>query len=234
MSDELDPIEPSLGELFAAERTRDAAPAAAKARVAAKLAGAFAAGVAGAAAAKAVAPGMTAASAASSGLALKLLAALAVGAVIGGGVVAVARPPQVFYVDRIVSAPASAPPGVVSVPVVAPAPAVSEMPSATPSAAPPASTKVDIAAERALLDVARTALGRGDGAHALEAVDRHAHEFPRGQLTEEREAIAVQALAKLGRCPEARKRGQAFKTRYTNSVLAPVVDAALDVCGDEK
>jgi hypothetical protein len=103
---------------------------------------------------------------------------------------------------------------------------------ATPSAAATgdvASRDDALSAEREMLDVARTALGRGDGKHALEAVDRHTRVFPRGQMSEEREAIAVQALAMLGRTDEASARGTRFRKRYPNSVLIPVIDAALDV-----
>jgi hypothetical protein len=54
-----------------------------------------------------------------------------------------------------------------------------------------------------------------------------AREFPRAQMIEEREAIAVQALAKLGRTEAAATRGARFRKVYPNSVLVPVVDAAL-------
>ena len=79
-----------------------------------------------------------------------------------------------------------------------------------------------------MLDPARTALGRGDGASALLGVKKHEQRFPKGQLTEEREAIAVQALVALGRGDEARARGERFERTYPNSVLAPAVNAALD------
>ena len=54
------------------------------------------------------------------------------------------------------------------------------MPVATASAV--GSRGDDLAAERAALDVARTALGRGDGANALAACDDHARKYPRGAL----------------------------------------------------
>lgn len=84
----------------------------------------------------------------------------------------------------------------------------------------------DLAAERAVLDVARTALGRGDPAHALASTDEHARRFPRGALAEEREAIAVQALAQSGRAEEARSRALRFKKDHPESILLPAVLAA--------
>ena len=84
----------------------------------------------------------------------------------------------------------------------------------------------DLSAERAVLDVARTALGRGDPAHALASTDEHARRFPRGALSEEREAIAVQALAQSGRADEARSRALRFKKDHPESILLPAVLAA--------
>jgi hypothetical protein len=82
--------------------------------------------------------------------------------------------------------------------------------------------------ERGLLDAARVALAAGAPGEALEAVARHARDFPQGQLTEEREAIAVRALVKAGRDGEARARGTRFLARYPRSVAAPAVRAAID------
>jgi hypothetical protein len=122
-------------------------------------------------------------------------------------------------------------PEMVTAPTIAiPPPSASSAPSA--SAASSAGGAVvrgadTVAEERAILDPARTALGRGDGASALDGVKRHEQKFPRGQLTEEREAIAVQALVVLHRGDEARARGGRFLAKYPNSVLAPAVKAAL-------
>lgn len=85
----------------------------------------------------------------------------------------------------------------------------------------------ELAAERALLEVARTALGQRDGAHALASLERHAQRFPSGQLREEREALSVQALALLGRAADARARAERFKKAYPASMFTPVVDTAL-------
>jgi hypothetical protein len=168
-------------------------------------------------------------------------AALAVGA--GAGAAAHARwaPPKTVYVDRAVAAPpASAPSPDVTPAPLAPALDVSALPPASPARAvtTPAARAVPatpasgapkdpaLARERTLLDMARTALGRGDATSALSAVDTHAREFPRSQLAEEREVIAVQALAAAGRLPEAKRRAAAFHDAFPSSPLAAIVDEA--------
>ncbi|MBX7101953.1 MAG: hypothetical protein K1X89_29825, partial [Myxococcaceae bacterium] len=94
--------------------------------------------------------------------------------------------------------------------------------------APPAGGRdLALSAERALLEVARTALARGEVAQALEALERHEHEAPRGRLVEEREALFVQALVRAGRKEAAEQRASAFRARFPDSLLMPAVDAAL-------
>lgn len=257
MSDEdLEPIEPSLGALFRDERERGGAPAGSKERVFGRLAislvdpggGSSAGGAAGAHGtpdgSQGPAPGGGAAigpaGAATMSRLLPLLGTFLAGGVAGGIAVAELVPPRVVVVERTASRSARPEPPLV--PAFAPSLAVPSGPSAsdatrerpTPAAASvepirdAAARESALARERALLDVARTALGRGDGAHALAFVNRHAIEFPRGQMTEEREALAVQALTKLGRKSEAVQRGLDFHKTYPSSVLGPVVDAALE------
>ncbi len=137
-------------------------------------------------------------------------------------------PPTVVsvYVDR---APPPSATLVTPIVVASAAPITSTSATGTISASAPVQQRPDnISEERALLDTARTALGRSDGASALDGVKKHEQRFPKGQLTEEREAIAVQALVALHRGDEARARGERFKRTYPNSVLAPAVNAALD------
>ena len=108
------------------------------------------------------------------------------------------------------------------------APAATQIPSATSAAsAASAGNDVDLAAERSLVDRARTALGRGQSADALAALDAHAARYPRGRLSEEREALAIDALARSGQLALARARAARFRTAYPNSVFGGVVDAAL-------
>jgi hypothetical protein len=85
-----------------------------------------------------------------------------------------------------------------------------------------------LAAERAVLEIARNAVGRGEGAVALRALERHAAEFPRGRLAEEREALAVQALELAGRRSEARARAEQFRSRFPKSLLRAAIAGTLD------
>ncbi len=92
---------------------------------------------------------------------------------------------------------------------------------------PPASA-TGLATERALLDRARADLLAGEPAEALAAVGTHARRFPRGVLSEERDALRVEALASAGRRDEARAAATKFHATYPDSVLTAAVDDALD------
>ncbi|MBX3233266.1 MAG: hypothetical protein KIT84_20955 [Labilithrix sp.] len=61
-----------------------------------------------------------------------------------------------------------------------------------------------------MLRSANAALAAGDGATALRRLDEHATRFPRGALTEEREAARVLALCASGRASEARANASTF------------------------
>ncbi|MFO0664854.1 MAG: hypothetical protein U0174_12935 [Polyangiaceae bacterium] len=98
-------------------------------------------------------------------------------------------------------------------------------PSVTSTAS--ASNVSDLAQEREVLVIARTALGRGDGPNALVATTRHEKAFPNGVLREEREAIAIQALVLSGRSAEAHARAARFKRAFPQSLLLPTVEAAV-------
>jgi hypothetical protein len=84
-----------------------------------------------------------------------------------------------------------------------------------------------LAEELAILDAAREALRGARHQDALEHAGRHQARFPSGRLAEEREAIAIRSLAGLRRWDEARRRAEAFRSRFPDSLLMPVVDAAL-------
>jgi hypothetical protein len=85
----------------------------------------------------------------------------------------------------------------------------------------------DLAAETRLVDTARSALAHRDFGAALEAATSHERRFPVGRLTEERDAIIVQALAGLHRGEEAKTRANAFRTRHPESFFLPIVDRAV-------
>jgi hypothetical protein len=143
--------------------------------------------------------------------------------------------PRVVYVDRIVP-PASVTiaPAATAVETAATATATPSVPSSSTGVVAPAGTgarapsrDLDLAAERTLLETARTALGRSDPAAALASLERHAQRHPSGQLREERDALAVQTLAALGRTEEARSRADRFRRAYPGSLFLPVVDATV-------
>jgi hypothetical protein len=89
-----------------------------------------------------------------------------------------------------------------------PEPAVETAPVATAAAAPPS--------EGALLLRARQELPT-DPASALELTDEAGRRFPDGALSPEREVLAIEALARLGRLPSARARFATFRARYPQS-----------------
>jgi hypothetical protein len=70
--------------------------------------------------------------------------------------------------------------------------------------------------EGALLLRARQEIG-SDPTGALALTEEHARRFPAGTLAPEREVLAIEALAALGRTPEARARLGAFRDRYPQS-----------------
>ena len=88
-------------------------------------------------------------------------------------------------------------------------------------AAPP-----DDASEGALLRRAYAATTTAPR-QALALTVEHARRFPTGVLAEEREVIAIEALAKLGRDDEARSRSSAFFAAHPGSAYRLRIDDAL-------
>lgn len=133
------------------------------------------------------------------------------------------------------SPPAEAPIATDEIPPIAVASAAPSTGDRASKAAPSADAApgrdVDLAAERALLDTARAAVARGQGAAALEALGQHAKQFPRGRLGEEREVLTIQALSLSGRGDEARSRAERFRKSHPRSLMIRAVDAIL---GDSK
>ncbi len=105
------------------------------------------------------------------------------------------------------------------------APIVPALPDHTST--PAADATDGITAERALLDDARTAVNGKDPAAALRILDHHARQFPHGQLWEEREALAVDALVQAHDYDQARARAVRLHQRSPNSLFLPMVDAAI-------
>lgn len=86
---------------------------------------------------------------------------------------------------------------------------------------------LDLAKERSLIDMARSALARGSSGAAISALRDHERAFPGGRLSEEREALWVQVLASSGERAQAVRRAGAFHRQFPNSMLAPAVEAAV-------
>lgn len=80
--------------------------------------------------------------------------------------------------------------------------------------------------EFSLLEQAQRAL-RSDPQRALELTVRDAKRHPSGALAQEREVIAIEALAKLGRIDEARARARVFFQAFPGSAHGPRVAALL-------
>lgn len=165
------------------------------------------------------------------GVAVGLAVGVALGLALGAGITIALRPvpaPRVLRVVetrvevREVRVMPDAGPRVVEVPAPwsdAPAPSVDARPRPTAGDA--------LAREQLLLQRARSALLRHDGAAALEGLRLHAGQFPVGALIEEREALRVEALMRLQRTAEARARAADFHRRWPDSLLADMVDQAL-------
>jgi ElaB/YqjD/DUF883 family membrane-anchored ribosome-binding protein len=158
-----------------------------------------------------------------------LAAALAVGVVL---VASMPRAPEV----RVVPGPAtvSAPSAVTApvtpsswTPVPVPVPAASPAPAPSHASAPPATGGQELAAESAILDIARAAIARGEADHALTAVERHRASFPHGVLSEERDALTVKALVLAGMGAEARAQAAKFRAAYPDSLFLPALESAL-------
>lgn len=79
------------------------------------------------------------------------------------------------------------------------------------SAAPAACDDVE------LIERAGAELRSGQAARALATTQRHEERCADGLLAQERERIAIEALAVVGRLDEARKRASTFEERYSSS-----------------
>jgi hypothetical protein len=250
------PISPQLQWLVEAERSRPDAPAEAKATAQTKLAALLGPsaglgggeGSGGGSGQHGSGPGAGSVAGAikgASGLsAAKVVAVFVLGGLVGGGVAtAVIRPVERVVYDERAAPLASAIASIPEVPaasaeIVPPAPSAtppsparvfgSASTRSAPSSSPTARSRdTDLAAERAIIERARSALARGDGQGALVPIAEHEREFARGQLIEEREALAVQALVIAGRVKEATERAARFRKAFPNSLLLPIVDQAL-------
>jgi len=237
---ETDPLDPLLAELFRRERIPEP-PESSRARVRTRLEAVVPAMDASVSLGK-IPPLARAGGFGSNALALAVSTFVA-GGLLGGLVVARWRSvpaPRVVYVDRPSLVPNLAPsvgeftPG--SPPLAGSAspsrtaPQSRTAPPATPHPGPVAlstSTQDTLTAERLLIDEARTKLTTGEPNAALERLQEHERRFPRGNLVEEREALAVQALVQSGQYEAARARAEELRARWPESVFLQAVDMTI-------
>lgn len=107
--------------------------------------------------------------------------------------------------------------------VRAPAPAVPEGAGGTsvkPAPPPPPATELE------LVQRAQAALA-SDPDRVLGITSEHARAYPQGELVQEREVLAVEALSRLGRNDEAIRRSRALVQRYPRTPYAARLEKAI-------
>ncbi len=102
----------------------------------------------------------------------------------------------------------------------------SRRPGAAKTAVIPPDTE-EVRREAQLVADARKALRR-DPRRALSLLDEVATSFPRGMLREEREALSIMALVKLGKTAEAQRRSAVFLKKHGTGPYADAVRRAVD------
>jgi hypothetical protein len=97
----------------------------------------------------------------------------------------------------------------------------------TPAPPPVPAEDEALARERRLLENARGALRQARHQDALNVLDTHAQEFPKGQLAEERQALQVLTLHRSGQTLDAQTRARDFVKSYPASLFLPAVQRVL-------
>jgi outer membrane protein assembly factor BamD (BamD/ComL family) len=100
---------------------------------------------------------------------------------------------------------------------------VNALPRASATLPDPSATRGE---ELRLLTAAQDALAH-DPARALALAEEHARRHPAGALAQEREVLAIDALARAGRRDEAEARAARFRARYPGSASAPRIETIL-------
>ena len=108
-------------------------------------------------------------------------------------------------------------------------PAAAARPSMAPSAASaPSPAAAGVTSELELVKRAGQLL-KSDPAQAFRLTTDHARLYPSGALAEEREVIAIDALASLGRASAARSRAERFMASYPRSAHLSRVQHAIQL-----
>jgi hypothetical protein len=229
-----------LDDLFDAERRAAGPSSAQQARVRAAIAATVAAtAVTGASVATAGSVAPTAgATAGFAGLGTGAVVVAALAATVGGGIVVSRYEPGPAVVDVVTVVAPAPPPGLVvpaeaaalpaSTPPSAPAAHLKPAPrvAATVVVADAASDALVVAAEREHLGRVRAAMNAGELETALQLLQVHVVSWPRGKLVEEREALTVVCVARLGRVDQARDLARAFVNRCPQSLFRDAIEQA--------
>lgn len=177
--------------------------------------------------------------------ALSLLAVAGAGAAVIWFLLRSSPSEHAISVRTAPSVSSSAPPPAVSVAPSASAESIASAaeplpaPSATAKRASSASSAPSVAAsitpsprgdEFQLLRNARSALA-STPTRALSLTSEHERLFPSGMLTQEREAIAIEALLRLGRRVEADARAERFLARFPTSPYRARIESARKASG---
>lgn len=116
-------------------------------------------------------------------------------------------------------------------------PAAADHPAAPPGSSPPpvARPAATLPAESELaLQRRLVALARRDASAALELAEHGNVRFPRGLHLHDREAIAIESLARLGQRDRARARFAAFEQRWPVSPMRALLSRTLADAGAER
>jgi hypothetical protein len=87
-------------------------------------------------------------------------------------------------------------------------------------------TSLDEPSEIELIERAHRALSQNP-ALAQKWADEHQRRFPHGTFTQERETLAIEALARQGRMADARARALHFRSRFSGSTYLQRIDSVL-------
>jgi hypothetical protein len=98
---------------------------------------------------------------------------------------------------------------------------------AVPAPKPLADSDLDLAIERDLLQRARAEFRAGSFTAALQPLEEHARRFPKGRLEEERAALRIQTLSRLGEHQRAAELARDFSARFPESPLLDAVRSSI-------
>ena len=166
-------------------------------------------------------------------LGLGALAAVAVGGyALSGAPKQIPVPPDVssggILATAVANPAADSATSLASTAMAMPAPSASmPMPTITVPTAKASAPAAPAETEEAMLARAHAELLRGDASQALETATAHARAYPRGNFSQEREMIAIEALLKRGDRAAASARAVRFRKSFPGSGHLARLDSLL-------